>query len=248
MKTRIILSAMFLAVVLALNPVDGFARDFPNQGNFVGGTDKERHALVVDIDGALTTYVLNDFGPTNGMFLDTGVNFTRDGSVLLMNLYYRLGYDIVYICGRPKNMDVNGVPMGDATLQWLYDKGYPTEPDRTVLILMDSPDSVTNAANRGKAMADYVGEHGEKMFSDMLKGLRDKTSITYDYAYSDSDLAVNAFQSVGVPADHIFTIGNLGVSRLGYKGSQPILGPEPNPGFGQHILDYVIPKVPAVGQ
>lgn len=247
MANRIFLFVLFLAAAALLRPAGGLAQNWPNQGDFVGGTEQERHAVVVDIDGALTIYVLNDFGPTNGMFLDTGINFTRDGSVLLMNLYYRLGYDIVYICGRPKNMDVNGVPMGDATLQWLHDKGYPTEPDRTVLILMDSPVSVTDAPNPGKAMAAYVGEHGEKMFSEMLSDLQDRTKIRYDYAYSDSDLAVNAFLSVGVPAGHIFTIGNLGVSRLGYKGSQPILGPGLNPGFGDHILDYVIPKVPAVG-
>ncbi len=49
-----------------------------------------------------------------------------------------------------------------------------------------------------------------------------------------------------MPADHIFTIGNKGISRPGYKGTQPIVGPGLNPGYGQHIVDYVVPEVPDV--
>ncbi len=80
----------------------------------------------------------------------------------------------------------------------------------------------------------------------MLRSLQEETKISYDYAYCDSDIAVKAFGNAGVPADHIFTIGNLGVSRLGYMSSQPILDLELNAGYGNHVLDYVIPKVPAV--
>ncbi len=95
------------------------------------------------------------------------------GSALLMNIYYRLGYDIVYKCGRPKGMTVKGMLMGDATLQWLHDNGFPTEPGRTVLLLSADPDSaVINAPDPGVAMGDYMGKHGTKMFSDMLKALQ----------------------------------------------------------------------------
>ena len=243
----IVLSAFALAAAIAFTPASAAAKTWPNQGHFVGGPNKLRHAVVVDIDGSMTIYMNDGFGPTNGIFLNTGNAFARDGSVLLMNIYYRLGYDIVYMCGRPKDMIVNGMSMGDATLQWLHDHGFPTEADRTVLLISAEPDSsVINAPNPGQAMADYMGKHGTAMFSHMLKALQQKTRISYDYGYNDSDIVVNAFLNAGIPADHIFTIGNKGITRLGYKGTHPIVGRGLNPGYGQHIVDYVIPRVPDV--
>lgn len=242
-----VLSSLALVAAVAFSPASAIAKGWPNQGHFVGGTHKLRHAVVVDIDGSLTIYTNGNFGDTNGIFLNTGNAYTRKGSVLLMNVYYRLGYDIVYVCGRPKDMTVNGMPMGDATLKWLHDNGYPTEPDRTVLLVSAEPDNaVINAPNPGEAMAENMGKHGTDMIAGMLKTLQKKTKISYDYGYNDSDVVVNAFLKAGVQPDHIFTIGNLGVTRLGYKGSQPITGRELNPGYGKHIVDYVIPNVPDV--
>lgn len=247
-RTLSVFSILILAAATAFATSDALAGSWPNQGDFVGGTTGLRHAVVVDIDGSLTIYTNGNFGDTNGIFLNTGNAYTRDDSVLLMNIYYRLGYDIVYVCGRPKDMTVNGMPMGDATLKWLHDNGYPTEPDRTVLLISAEPDSVViNAADPGEAMAENMGKHGTDMIAGMLKTLQKKTKISYDYGYNDSDVVVNAFLKAGVPADHIFTIGNLGVSRLGYKGSHPITGRGLNPGYGRHIVDYVIPNVPDVG-
>src|SRR4029079_9684331 len=42
-----------------------------------------------------------------------------------------------------------------------------------------------------------------------------------------------------------FTIGNKGISRLGYKGTNAIVGPEANPGFGNHVRDFVLANVPS---
>jgi len=222
------------------------AAEWPNQGGFVGGTKSSRHAVVVDIDGVLTQYQLQDYGPTNGIFLDLGVDYPRVDAALLMNIYYRKGYDIVYLAGRPANLQVNGMSMGDATLKWLHDYGFPTEPDRTVLLLSDGPVSVTDAENRGQAMADYMGDHGTDLVSAMLAKLGSSTKISYDYGYADSDVVLKAFFKTGIPADHCFTIGNKGVSRLGFMGSHAIVGPECNPGFSQHIREFVVPKVPGL--
>jgi hypothetical protein len=205
--------------------------------------DTERHAVVVDIDGVLTQYMLLDYGPTNGIFLDLGVAYPRRDAALLMNVFYRKGYDIVYLAGRPANMKVNGMSMADATLKWLHDEGFPTEPGRTILLLEDGPASVTGAENPGQAMADYMGTSGTDLVAGMLAKLKATTRITYDYGYCDSDVVVKAFLRAGIPAGHIHTIGNKGVSRLGFMGSRAIVGPESNPGFTQHIREFVVPKV-----
>jgi phosphatidate phosphatase PAH1 len=206
--------------------------------------ETERHAVVVDIDGVLTTYQLLDYGPTNGIFLDLGVAYARRDAALLMNLFHRKGYDIVYLAGRPANLKVNGMSMGDATWKWLRDEGFPTEPDRTTLLLQDGPASVTDAANRGEAMAEYMGAQGTDLVTGMLATLKKAKKITYDYGYCDSDVVVKAFLNAGIPAGHIYTIGNKGVSRLGFMGSRAIIGRESNPGFTRHIREFVIPGVP----
>lgn len=236
-KISLLLAAFFVSGSLE-------AEEWPNQGRFVGGGDAERHAVVVDIDGALTQYMLLDYGPTNGIFLDAGVDYPRVDAALLMNLYYRKGYDIVYLAGRPANMKVNGLPMGDATLQWLRDHGFPTEPDRTVLLLEDAPESVTGAENRGQAMGEYFAARGYDFVTDMLAKLKKTTNIRYDYGYCDAGVTVKAFIAAGIPADHIYTIGNKGVPRLGFMGSHAIIGPETNPSFTQHIREFIIPAVP----
>jgi phosphatidate phosphatase PAH1 len=207
--------------------------------------DTARHAVVVDIDGVLTQYMLQDYGPTNGIFLDTGTAYPRVNAALLMNLYHRKGYDIVYLAGRPAQMKVNGMSMADATLKWLHDEGFPTERDRTTLLLEDGPASVTGAENPGQAMADYMGTSGTDLVAGMLARLKQRARITYDYGYCDSDVVAKAFLKSGIPAAQIFTIGNKGVSRLGFMGTRAIIGPESNPGFTRHIREFVVPQVPA---
>ncbi len=234
-----------LVVTLALWTAQTASTEgWPNQGKFMGSRESARPAVVVDIDGVLTQYQLLDYGPTNGIFLDLGVDYPRVDAALLMNLYFRKGYDIVYLAGRPANMKVNGKSMGDATFEWLRDHEFHTEPDRTTLLLRDGPASVTDAENPGQAMADRMGREGTALVVEMLSSLARSTNITYDYGYADSDVVLKAFLASGIPAGHCFTIGNKGVSRLGFMGSIAIVGPESNPGFSGHIREYVIPKVP----
>lgn len=203
-----------------------------------------RTCVVADIDGVLTQYMLQDYGSTNGIFLDTGDAYPRQDAALLMNLYYRKGYFIIYMAGRPRNMMIAGKTSCQATLDWLRANGFPTERDQTLLLLHDGSGSVIKAKNPGQAMAEMMGEQGTQMFTKMLAPLIAGYKLKLAYGYVDSDEVTDAFIASGVPAGHIFSIGNIGISRLGYRGSHAIVGPEPNPGWSGHIKEFVVPKVP----
>ena len=95
---------------------------------------KNRPAVLADIDGMLSQYVLLDYGPTNAAFLDMGVAYPREDAALMMNIYQRRGYLIVYMAGRPRQMDVLGKSMCEATLDWLKANGFPTDPGDTLLL------------------------------------------------------------------------------------------------------------------
>ena len=95
-------------------------------------------------------------------------------------------------------------------------------------------------------MAEWMGNHGTDFFQSMVEGVKEQYSIVPSYGYVDSDVVADAYLASGVPAGHIFTIGNKGISRLGYKGTHAIVGPEANPGYAQHIRDFVVPDVPSV--
>ena len=203
-----------------------------------------RTAVVTDIDGVLGQYILLDYGPTNGYFLDQSVSYPRTDAALMMNIYHRRGYLIVYMAGRPRQMEVLGKTMCEATLDWLEINGFPTEPGDTLLLLRDGDKSVVDAKNPGLAMAEWMGDHGTDLFVSMLNAVDDHFSIKPAYGYVDSDVVADAFLKIGVPAKDIYSIGNKGISRLGYKGTNAIVGPESNPGYTDHVKTFVVPEVP----
>lgn len=205
-----------------------------------------RTAVVTDIDGILGQYVLLDYGPTNGAFLDQGIAYPRADAALMLNIYHRRGYAIVYMAGRPRQMNVLGKTMCEATIDWLTANGFPTEPGDTLVLLRDGASSIIGAKDRGTAMAQWMGEHGTDLFISMVDAVNKELSITPVYGYVDSDVIADAFLSAGVPAGNIFTIGNKGVSRLGYRGTNAITGPQSNPGFTEHVKNFVVPKVERV--
>ena len=47
---------------------------------------------------------------------DMGVAYPREDAALMMNIYLRRGYSIVYMAGRPRQMKVLGKSMCEATL------------------------------------------------------------------------------------------------------------------------------------
>jgi hypothetical protein len=190
--------------------------------------------------------MLLDYGPTNGAFLDQGISYPRKDAALMVNVYHRRGYLIVYMAGRPRQMKVLRKSMCDATLDWLQVNGFPTRTGDTLLLLRDGADSVVKAKNPGEAMAQWMGDHGTALFISMVNAVKDHYGIKPAYGYVDSDVVTDAYLKVGVPARQIFTIGNKGMSRLGYRGSQAIVGPESNPGFTEHLKSFVVPKVPRV--
>jgi len=125
---------------------------------------QNRAAVLADIDGVLSQYVLLDYGPTNAAFLDMGVGYPREDAALMMNIYLRRGYLIVYMAGRPRQMDVLGKSMCRATLDWLEANGFPTDPGDTLLLLRDGSQAVVDAKDRGTAMAEWMGDHGTDLF------------------------------------------------------------------------------------
>ncbi|HLO24226.1 MAG TPA: hypothetical protein VK193_12510 [Methyloceanibacter sp.] len=249
MRRALITAATGLALALAATAPSIAAEQVDTCGE-ISGTDaaklQNRPAVLADIDGVLSQYVLLDYGPTNAAFLDLGVAYPREDAALMMNIYLRRGYLIVYMAGRPRQMNVLGKSMCEATLDWLKANGFPTDPGDTLLLLRDGSQAVVDAKDRGTAMAEWMDEHGTDLFRSMVEGVKEKYAIVPSYGYVDSDVVADAFLATGVPAAHIFTIGNKGVSRLGYKGTNAIVGPESNPGFGNHVRDFVVPNVPSV--
>lgn len=205
---------------------------------------KGRAAVLTDLDGVVAQYVMQDYGPTNNIFLDLGVGYPRQDAALMMNIYHRRGYAILYMAGRPRQMKVLGKSMCQASIDWLQANGFPTEEGDAVVLLRDMPDSVIKANNRGVAMAEWMSMHGTDLFATMVGAVKDRYGVKPAYAYVDSDGAVDAYLKVGVPAGNIFSIGNKGISRFGYKGTHAIVGPQANPGYAEHVKNFVIPKVP----
>ena len=204
-----------------------------------------RPAVVADIDGVLTEYVNFDYGPTNQIFLDLGVGYPRIDSALMMNIYHRRGYVIVYMAGRPRDLMIKGKNGCDASLAWLQSHGFPTENGDTLLLLQKGPAKIMDAQDRGQAMAEWMGDNGTALFTRFVDSLKSAYGLVPRYGYVDSDVVAQAFLNVGVPAPQIFSIGNKGISRLGFKGTTPIVGRRPNPGFTRHVRRFVIPKVPS---
>jgi hypothetical protein len=137
---------------------------------------QNRPAVLADIDGVLSQYVLLDYGPTNSAFLDMGVAYPREDAALMMNIYLRRGYLIVYMAGRPRQMDVLGKSMCEATLDWLEANGFPTDSGDTLLLLRDGSQAVVDAKDRGTAMAEWMGEHGTDLFRSMVEGVREAST------------------------------------------------------------------------
>ena len=250
MRRMLITAAAGLALTLTATAPSLAADQLVDTCREVPETDaaklKNRPAVLADIDGTLSQYVLLDYGPTNAAFLDMGVAYPREDAALMMSIYQRRGYLIVYMAGRPRQMEVLGKSMCEATLDWLETNGFPTDPGDTLLLLRDGSKDVVDAMDRGTAMAEWMGDHGTDFFQSMVEGVKEQYSIVPSYGYVDSDVVADAYLASGVPAGHIFTVGNKGISRLGYKGTHAIVGPEANPGYAQHIRDFVVPDVPSV--
>ena len=205
---------------------------------------QNRQAVFTDIDGVLGGYMLQDYGPTNAAFLDQGIAYPRPDAALMLSIYQRRGYVIVYMAGRPRQLDVLGKTMCQATLDWLEINGFPVERGDTLVLLRDGVKSVVDAKDRGTAMAEWRGNSGTEAFISMVNGVKEELGLIPSYGYVDSDVVADAYLDIGVPAGNVTSIGNKGISRLGYRGTRAIVGPEPNPGFTDHIRAFVVPDVP----
>ena len=106
-----------------------------------------------------------------------GVAYPREDAALMMSIYQRRGYLIVYMAGRPRQMEVLGKSMCEATLDWLETNGFPTDPGDTLLLLRDGSKDVVDAMDRGTAMAEWMGDHGTDFFQSMVEGVKEQYSI-----------------------------------------------------------------------
>ena len=120
----------------------------------------------------MSEYVLFDYGRTNGAFLDIGFAYPRDDAALMMNIYHRRGYVIAYMAGRPRQLAVQGKSMCAATRDWLFDNGFPVDLENTLIMLRDGDASVTQAVDRGTAMAKWMGQNGTGLFESFTEQLK----------------------------------------------------------------------------
>jgi hypothetical protein len=85
MRRALITAATGLALALAATAPSIAAEQVDTCGE-ISGTDaaklQNRPAVLADIDGVLSQYVLLDYGPTNAAFLDLGVAYPREDAAL----------------------------------------------------------------------------------------------------------------------------------------------------------------------
>jgi hypothetical protein len=191
----------------------------PEDGNGQPGAlppcAEDRHGVVTDMDGTLTTSVAELAAWLEDPTYDPAV---RPGAVELLRAWRARGYEIVYLTGRPADMTVGESPIADATSAWLDRHGFPT----------------------GEGTHLFVWDTGAvpKMEHFKLKTLvdLDHEGLTIDYGYTDLGLDVIAYRTAGLPAERIFTIGEA----VGERGTVPVA----EPGWRAHRERDVDPLPP----
>jgi phosphatidate phosphatase PAH1 len=147
---------------------------------------EDRHGVVIDVDGTLTA----DGGALLVAVANPGYDpAVHPGAVELMQAWRALGYEIVYLTGRPAGVNVGSLSMADATGSWLEAHGFPTG-DGTHVFVWDA------------RAIDRI----ERYKTQTLVGLTTE-GLSLDYGYTGTWTDVIAYRTAGIPADHIFTIG-----------------------------------------
>jgi phosphatidate phosphatase PAH1 len=147
---------------------------------------EDRHGVVIDVDGSLTASV----GELSLWVADPAYDpAVRPGAVDLMQAWRTLGYEIVYLTGRPAEMRIGTTPIADATAAWLERHRFPTGAG-TQLFVWDARAVETLEQFKTQTLIDLHRE-----------------GLSLDYGYTDATLDVIAYRTAGIAADHIFTIG-----------------------------------------
>lgn len=159
-----------------------------------------RRAVAFEIVGAL----MDDDEGFNAWVADnTQTPRARMGAADLTNNYAAKGYEIIYFTLAPNNLPIGDVLIGDALNQWLDANGFARGP-RTRLFAPD-PD------HAGRSDLPAIG------ISDELVRERSQ-GVIVDFAYGNSEDKILAFQTGGVPAANVFSLGEA----AGTNGSQAV--------------------------
>jgi phosphatidate phosphatase PAH1 len=189
-------------------------------GDDVQPCAEDRHGVVIDMDGTLTASIDELALWVANPAYDPAV---RAGAVDLMQAWRTLGYEIVYLTGRPADMRIGRTPIADATAAWLERHRFPTG-EGTQLFVWDAS----------------AVERLEQFKAQTLIDLQ-REGLSLDYGYTDATLDVVAYRTAGIDADHIFTIGEA-------SGFQEGTVAVPDPSWLPHQVAVVdeLPPVCAV--
>ena len=167
------------------------AGDLSTTYGFMTVLNPGRKAVVFDIDGTLTT---NDFEVVKD-YTNVGDASPFYYASNLVNLYRQRGYQIIYLTARPYWVVKD-------TRAGLKNKGFADTILHATLNNTDSFDS---------------GET-EEYKRDYLLYLLDTVEIEIVAAYGNADSDIGAYLTAGIPANHVYIIGNL----AGEEGTVPI--------------------------
>lgn len=147
--------------------------------------DRERHAVVFDVDGTLAddSEALDDWVEGDGSTPDP-----RPGAAELTKAYLTLGYEILYVTTSPTDQLVDDRPVLDALTDWLTTNGFAVGTGTRIF-------GLDPASPRTPTVA----------LADELVRTRSE-GVVVDYGYSGSAEKVLAFQTGGVAPTHTFSI------------------------------------------
>lgn len=170
-------------------------------------------AVYTDIDETLTT----DDHEWLEQLLDASYDpAMRPDANTLMNAYADLGYGVWYITARGEDIDMDdGRTAREATLDWLLLHGFPATGERVLL-------------------AEGLGVSGDAAVEYKAGAIEALAEVGWEaaWAYGNAESDIEAFLLAGIPADHVFLVGEL----AGTMDVQPIPDVE---AYTQHLADQM---------
>jgi len=158
----------------------------------------ERNVVVFDIFNMLT------MGAVGGHEIITWIQDPSDepdlrpGAVELVQLYRRLGYEIMYVHAAPSTIVIGGQPLEAAIAGWLERSGFPVG------------DGVHFFTWTPASAADDSETTPLTVMSEALVQLGIE-AVDVRFGYSGITGRVEAFIAGGIPADRVFTLGEAAV-------------------------------------
>ncbi|URZ08023.1 LNS2 domain-containing protein [Clostridium felsineum] len=157
--------------------------------------DGAKKYVVFDMDGTLTTSDFEDVKQYAGEFFNSSYKAEMYPDANNVVKYYASkGYGILYLTARP---------------YWL------SEESQSWLCVENFPMGLVHTSSGGDLV---LGEAAATFKANYLNSLKSK-GIEFDYGFGNAGTDVEAYSSVGIPKNNIFTIGK----NRGINGSVPIV-------------------------